>query len=248
MNLFYYAAMTDLETRLQIVQAKMAAAATRVGRQVSEVLLIAVSKTHPPESVNALGKLGIHNFGENKVQEAKAKVPCCASNLRWHGIGHLQTNKVRDAVRLFDVIHSVDSLRLAQEIQKQADAQSRRIEILLEINVSGEANKFGLKPEDAHDMAEAVNRMSHLELRGLMTLAPYTEDPERTRPYFRALADLKRELELRLGLVLPELSMGMSGDFEIAIEEGSTMTRIGTALFGERPRKLLSEEKTENLD
>jgi len=226
--------MSDFEQRYEIVRRRIEAACVRAGRAPSEITLVAVSKTHPPEAVNAMARLGLRDFGENKAQEARAKIPECDGRLRWHMIGHLQTNKARDAVRLFSMIHSVDSLKLAQELEKHAAAQSRRAPVLLEVNVSGEANKFGLKPEEAVDVALAVNALPRLELRGLMTMAPYSDDPEKSRPHFRRLVEMKRRIEERLGAPLPDLSMGMSGDFEAGIEEGATLVRIGAALFGER--------------
>jgi len=233
------------EDRYETVLGRIRAACLRAGRDPVTVTLVAVSKTHPPDRVNALARLGARDFGENRVQEAKAKIPECDSRIRWHGIGHLQTNKVRDAVRLFSIIHSVDSPRLAQEIGEQATAQSKRIPVLLEVNVAGEGTKFGLKPEEVVQVAVEVDRLSHVELRGLMTMPPHTEDAEKSRAWFRLLAELKREVEQKLGAPLPDLSMGMSGDFEIAIEEGATLVRIGTALFGERKsvaiRPIMSE-------
>lgn len=226
-----------LEQRCEAIRQRIAAACARAGRDPAGVTLVAVSKTHPPEAVNAMARLGFCDFGENKVQEARAKIPECNSRLRWHMIGHLQTNKARDAVRLFSMIHSVDSLKLAQELEKHAAAQSRRVPILLEVNVAGEANKFGLKPEETVDAALAVNALPRLELRGLMTMAPDADDAEKSRPHFRRLVEIKRRVEERLGAPLPDLSMGMSGDFEVGIEEGATLVRIGTALFGERMEK-----------
>lgn len=223
-----------LEERYDMIRRRIVSACERSGRDPRNVTLVAVSKTHPPESVDGLARLGARDFGENKVQEARAKIPLCNGSLRWHGIGHLQTNKVRDAVRLFAMIHAVDSLRLAEEIGKQAVLQSRRMPVLLEVNVAGEGTKFGLKPAEVAEAAVAVNQLSHLELRGLMTMPPYAEDPEASRPFFRRLAELKRDVEQKLGGPLPDLSMGMSGDFAVAIEEGATLVRIGTALFGER--------------
>jgi len=223
-----------LEANYHKILERIEAACVRARRKATEVTLIAVSKTHPPESVDALVRLGVRDFGENKVQEAKAKIPLCAGSIRWHGIGHLQTNKARDAVRLFSTIHSVDSLKLALELEKHAEAEARRVAILLETNVSGEGSKFGVAPEALNELALEVNGLPHLELQGLMTMAPFADDPEKARPYFRRLAGLKRELEQKLGASLPHLSMGMSGDFEVAIEEGATLVRIGTSLFGER--------------
>jgi pyridoxal phosphate enzyme (YggS family) len=222
------------EDRYQQIFNRIESACARVQRESSSVKLIAVSKTHPPESVKAMSQMGVRDFGENKVQEAKAKIPECPSNLNWHGIGHLQTNKAKDAVRLFSMIHSVDSLKLAQELAKQAENQSKHLPILLEVNVSGEGTKFGLKPSEVFEVASSINSFSHLEFQGLMTMAPFSENSETARPFFRKLAELKKDLEHKFGASIPHLSMGMSGDFEIAIEEGSTMVRIGTALFGER--------------
>jgi hypothetical protein len=220
--------------RLDAICGRIAAACGRSGRAVSEVTLVAVTKTHPPESVDALARRGVLDVGESKVQEAKAKIPLCNGRLRWHGIGHLQTNKARDAVRLFSMLHAVDSLRLAEELERHAADAARRVSVLLEVNVSGEGSKFGLKPEDVAAAACAVNRLPHLELRGLMTMPPFHEDPEPARPFFRRLAEIRRDAEQALGGPLPDLSMGMSGDFEVAIEEGATLVRIGTALLGER--------------
>ena len=222
------------EERYQSIQQKIAAACAKVHRDTQSVTLVAVSKTHPPESVDEAMRLGILDFGESKIQEAKAKAPLCSSKIRWHGIGHLQTNKARDAVRLFHMIHSVDSLRLAEILNEQAGTQSKKLPILLETNVSGEGSKFGLKPEQLDDTALAINQLKNLELQGLMTMAPYSENSEDSRPFFRKLAELKLGLEKKIGAPLPHLSMGMSGDFEAAIEEGATIVRVGTSLFGER--------------
>lgn len=197
---------------------------------------MAVSKFHPPESIAAAAALGLTTFGESRVQEAKMKIPQCPGRLAWHLIGHLQSNKAKDAVALFPMIQSVDSLALAQELQRHAEKQSRRVGILLEVNVAGEASKFGWRPEAVLADLEATNALSRLEIHGLMTIAPYATDPERVRPCFRRLRELRDRCAERLGAPLPVLSMGMSGDLEVAIEEGSTMVRVGTALFGERPR------------
>jgi pyridoxal phosphate enzyme (YggS family) len=195
---------------------------------------VAVSKGHSPEVVNAAAKLGLEVFGENKVQEAKAKIPLCPGRLRWHLIGHLQSNKCRDAVELFGMVHSVDSLSLAEELNKRADQASKTVPILLEVNIAGEGSKFGYAPEALLGEIPLINGMRRLEIQGLMTMPPWSEEPEKARPYFRKLLELKSECEQRLGAPLAQLSMGMSGDFEVAIEEGATMVRIGTALFGPR--------------
>ena len=170
----------------------------------------------------------------HRVQEAKAKIGQCPSHLRWHMIGHLQSNKCRDAVHFFEMIQSVDSLVLAQEIEKWADKAAKTMPILLEVNVAGEASKFGYAPERLRKEIAAVNALRHLEIHGLMTMAPWTPDPEKVRPVFRQLRGLKTECEQILGAPLAHLSMGMSSDFEVAIEEGATLIRVGTALFGPR--------------
>ena len=226
----------DLAENLARVRERLAAACARAGRDPAEITLVAVSKFHPPAAVAALAALGVTDFGESRVQEAKAKIPACPGRLRWHLIGHLQTNKARDAAQLFDLIHSVDSLRLAEELQRQADKLGRRPRVLLEVNVAGEATKFGWTPEAVLAGLPAGNAPPRLGLHGLMGQAPGAPAPGRARPVFRRLAGLRRECEQRLGAPLPVLSMGMSGDFAVAIEEGSTSVRIGTALFGERPR------------
>ena len=226
----------DLGTNLNNIQERIAAAAARSSRAAESVTLLAVTKSQPPEVVEAAARLGLALFGENKVQEAKGKIPLCPGRLRWHMIGHLQSNKCRDAVELFEMIQSVDSLHLAEEINKRAEQASKTLPILLEVNIVGEASKFGYKPEQLLAELERLNALPRLELHGLMTIPPWSPLPETVRPVFRKLRELKEQCEQKLGAPLPQLSMGMSGDFEVAIEEGATMVRIGTALFGERPR------------
>jgi len=200
---------------------------------------MAVSKTHPPESVQAAADAGIIYFGENKVQEAKAKIPQCSGKLRWHFIGHLQSNKARDAVELFEMIQCVDSLTLAQELNKRCEQAGKHLPILLEVNLAGEASKFGYAPERLLAEFNELNSLPRLEIHGLMTVPPWKPIAEQVRPFFRQARELKQRCEELLGAPLPQLSMGMSGDFEVAVEEGATLVRIGTALFGERPRKLV---------
>ena len=221
---------------LNLIQQRIAAACARAGRDASSVTLIAVSKTHPPEAIQLAADAGLLTFGENKVQEAKAKIPLCPGKLRWHFIGHLQSNKCRDAVELFCMIQSVDSLALAQELNKRCEAAAKTMPVLLEVNVAGEASKFGYPPERLLAELAALNALPRLEIHGLMTVPPYVTDPEKARPHFRCLRELKTACEQILGAPLPHLSMGMSGDFEVAIEEGATIVRVGTALFGERQK------------
>jgi PLP dependent protein len=222
--------------RLTVIQSRIHAACERAGRNPSGVALMAVSKNHPPESVAEAARCGLTLFGENRVQEGRAKIPQCPGHLRWHLIGHLQSNKCRDAVAFFEMIQGVDSLALAQEINKAAEKQSKTMKILLEVNVAGESSKFGYKPDAVLADLDAINALPRLELHGLMTIAPYTSVAEQVRPFFRRLRELKAACEQQMGVPLPVLSMGMSGDFEVAIEEGSTLVRIGTALFGERQK------------
>ena len=225
-----------LAENLAAVQARIAAACGRSGRDPAEVTLLAVSKNHPADAVAEAVGLGLTTFGENRVQEAKAKIPLSPSRARWHFIGHLQSNKARDAVALFGTIESVDSLALAEELQKQAEKQAKTLQVLLEVNVAGESSKFGWVPDRLVESLEAINALPRLELHGLMTIAPYAIDAEKVRPVFRRLRELRDRCADRLGTPLPVLSMGMSGDLEVAIEEGSTLVRVGTALFGPRPK------------
>ncbi|MCX7010233.1 MAG: YggS family pyridoxal phosphate-dependent enzyme, partial [Kiritimatiellaeota bacterium] len=177
---------------------------------------------------------GLRIFGENKVQEAEAKVPECPGNLSWHLVGHLQSNKAGRAVALFDQIHSVDSLKLLQRLDGAAAAEGKRLPVLLEVNVAGESSKFGLRPDAVPEVLEHVGELECVQVTGVMTMPPLTPDVERARQFFRRLRELRDEWSARFGLPLAELSMGMSHDFEIAIEEGATWIRVGTALFGER--------------
>jgi pyridoxal phosphate enzyme (YggS family) len=228
--------MSTLETtiaeRLALVRERIAEAALRAGRAPESVRLLAVSKTKPAELVRAAYEAGQREMGENYVQELGAKAAALSDlgELRWHMIGPLQRNKVKQVVGVAALVHTVDRVSLAEEIEKRAAAIGRVVPVLLEVNVAGEASKAGCSPEEAPALAAAVRAMPHVELRGLMTIPPDTEDREEARPYFRRL----RELRDRLGGDLPELSMGMSHDFEIAIEEGATIVRVGTAIFGAR--------------
>lgn len=221
---------------LATIQQRIHEACRRAGRDSQSVMLLAVSKTHPAEMIDEAVRGGQMFFGENKVQEAKAKIPASSSKAHWHFIGHLQSNKARDAVHLFEMIQSVDSLDLAREISKRCEQASKEMPILLEVNVAGESSKFGYKPEQLLAELTELKSLPRIAVQGLMTIPPFATNAEKARPHFRRLRELKMQCEEMLGLPLPHLSMGMSGDFEIAIEEGATIVRIGTALFGERAR------------
>ena len=229
--------MRDVSEILEEVRGKIAAACERAGRDPAEVEIIAVTKTHGAEVVKEAWDAGLTIVGENKVQEAAWKKPASVSGPSWHLIGHLQGNKVRPALELFDFIHSVDSVKLADRINLIADEIGARPHVLLEVNVAGEKSKSGLPPEAVRSTVEHVlAECPRLTLEGLMTMAPFCEDPEEARPCFRRLRELRDDLERALGIGLPRLSMGMSGDFEVAVEEGATWVRLGTVLFGERPK------------
>jgi hypothetical protein len=221
---------------LKTIQQRIRAACERAGREPNSITLLAVSKAHPPETIKAAADLGLFFFGENKVQEAKAKIPLCPGKLRWHFIGHLQSNKCRDAVELFEMIQSVDSLSLAKEISKRCEQAAKRMPVLLEVNLADEASKFGYKPEKLLGELKEINFLQRLEIRGLMTVPPWSPEAEDSRRYFRQLREFKTQCEQIISSPLPHLSMGMSGDFEVAIEEGATIVRIGTALFGPRAK------------
>jgi pyridoxal phosphate enzyme (YggS family) len=226
--------MMDISANLSNVRQRIAAACARSGRQASSVTLVAVSKGHPAEVVRAAAELGLCVFGENRVQEAKAKIGLCPGRLRWHLIGHLQSNKCRDAIHFFEMIQSIDSLALAREINKWAEKGAKTMPALIEVNVAGESSKFGYTPEKVLAELKELNALPKVELHGLMTVAPFAQDAEKVRPVFRRLRELKGQCEELLGAPLPHLSMGMSGDFEVAVEEGATMIRLGSAVLGPR--------------
>jgi len=231
--------MSKIAENLKKVQERMEAAAKRVGRNPEEIRLVAVSKTVPPDRVLEGIQAGIKILGENYVQEAKKKIEALGHNVAWHFIGHLQTNKAKIAVRLFDLIHSVDSLHLAEELNKAARAEGKVLPILLEVKLSAEKSKFGVEEDNILQLAEGISRMENLMLRGLMTMPPLFPDPEDARPYFIRLRNLSETLASQkfARVLMEELSMGMSNDFEVAIEEGATLVRVGTAIFGPRTSK-----------
>lgn len=226
----------DLASNFETIQERIRAACERVDRDPASVELIAVSKKQTVQAITEIADEGQILFGESRVQEAKLKIPQCPGNLRWHMIGHLQTNKCRDAVHFFQMIQSVDSMKIAEEINKWADRAAKSMPILLEVNVAGEASKNGYSPEAVLEELDALNALSHIEIHGLMTIAPFSPEVEKVRPYFKKLREIKTACEEILGAPLPHLSMGMSHDFEVAIEEGATMVRIGTTLFGDRTK------------
>ena len=236
---------SNMADAVESIRTRMKNAAERAGRDPSEVELIAVSKTHPVEAVREARGCGLRLFGENKVQEARAKIPDAPSDLRWHLIGHLQSNKIRHALPLFEMIHSVDSLELATQIDRIAMELGSFPKVLLEVNVAGEASKFGFQPELLRTQMEKLIALPRLQIDGLMTIAPYAEEAEASRPSFRQLRELRDELATEQNIQLTHLSMGMSGDFEVAIEEGSTLIRVGTSIFGARNYSKMQREKTE---
>jgi len=209
-------------------------AAEKAGRDPSSVRLVAVSKKQDTEKLRVLWKCGQRIFGENRVQEARVKIPEMPTGGEWHFIGGLQTNKAKDAVECFDVIESVDRLDLAAELQKRADVAGKKLRVFLEVNVGGEAAKHGCAPEKAAELLAQVQPLSRLEVQGLMAIPPFREDPENARLFFQRLREIRDQLEQGSGMALPELSMGMSHDYAVAIAEGATLVRIGTALFGPR--------------
>lgn len=211
-------------------------AAKRAGRDPEEIKLVTVSKTVEPARIREAIEAGVTILGENYVQEARRKIEEIGHGIQWHMIGHLQANKAKYAVTLFDYVHSIDGISLAREIDRRAAQKGRRVRALVEVNLSGEISKFGIPPEDVMELIQQVAPLKHIAIEGLMTMPPYFDDPERARPYFVELRELRDRVRVEEieGVRMDELSMGMSGDFEAAIEEGATMIRVGTAIFGER--------------
>lgn len=229
--------MSRITDNIDHVEKRIAEACERAGRPRESVQLIAVSKTKPvPDLMEALN-YGHNVFGENKVQEIRDKVEAMGTEgIHWHMIGHLQANKVKYLIGVVDLIHSVDNDKLAAEIEKQAAKHDVVMDVLCEVNMAGEETKFGLKPEETMDFVKRISELPHLKVRGLMTIAPYTEDPESNRVYFKGLRELKDRINAEHipGVDMDTLSMGMTGDYEVAIEEGATLVRVGTGIFGER--------------
>jgi PLP dependent protein len=227
----------NIAENLETVRAYIAESERRSGRLAGSVELIAVSKTHPPEIVRQAVDAGQLLFGENRVQEAKAKIPELPAKLRWHLIGHLQTNKIRQALPLFEVIHGVDSVELLHEIQRIAGDLGLYPRVLLQVNVAGESSKYGFSPQRLLSEVEQISRADRVQIEGLMTIPPLAPNAEDSRRYFVQLRQLRDRLETEFRFPLPHLSMGMSGDYRVAVEEGATYVRVGTAIFGERRAK-----------
>jgi hypothetical protein len=222
---------------LERVREQIEEAAAKVGRAANEIELVAITKTHPVERIREAVEAGHTLFGESRVQEARAKIPELASNLRWHFVGHLQKNKIRHALPLFELFHGVDSLALAQEMNRIATEDGMHPGVLLEVNMAGEGSKFGFKPEAVRAEIEALLAPPRLSIEGLMCVPPLAEEPEASRKFFVQLRELRDSLEKEFDVKLPHLSMGMTQDFWIAVEEGATLVRVGTAIFGERPKR-----------
>lgn len=227
-------ALLELENSLAILKNRIAEAATRSGRSASEIELVVVSKGQPIEKMRALVDAGTKLFGESRLQEATSKITMLPARLRWHYIGHLQSNKVRKALPLFELIHSVDNEELASTIDRIASEIGLFPRVLLEVNVSGEGTKYGFSPEALKVSLEKLLRLPRLQVEGLMTMAPLASDPETARPYFARLRELRDALATSTGAPLTTLSMGMSGDYKVAIEEGATLVRVGSAIFKEK--------------
>jgi hypothetical protein len=225
--------MSAIKDNLLKVKERIERAAQKAGRDPKEIKLVAVSKTVEVARIKEAIEAGVSILGENYVQEAQKKIEALGGPVSWHFIGHLQSNKARYAVRLFDVIHSTDSIPLAEELNRRVEQPDRVIKVMIEVNLSKEATKFGTDEERVLNLAQRIQTLKHLSLEGLMTMPPYFDSPEMSRPYYVALRELKERM-IKEGTPMKELSMGMSNDFEIAIEEGATYVRVGTAIFGAR--------------
>ncbi len=227
----------SIAENLKALEKRIQAACDRAGRSRSEITLVAVSKTRPAEQIAEAIQAGVTDIGENRVQEASAKKPFVTKPVTWHLVGHLQTNKVKKALEIFSVVQSVDSARLAREIQRRCEQVSKTVKVLAEVNTSAEPTKFGTEPDKLAELVREITGLDRLDFIGLMTLGPgwAVEDPKASTPCFKTLARLAEQTRQNFGIPLPHLSMGMSSDFEQGIEQGATIVRIGTAIFGPRP-------------
>jgi pyridoxal phosphate enzyme (YggS family) len=228
--------VTTIGGNLERVRSQIVDAAQKSGRSPDEIELVAISKTHDADKVRAALDAGQTLFGESRVQEARAKIPELPSSLRWHFVGHLQKNKIRYALPLFELFHGIDSLDLARDLNRIAEEDGMHPRILLEVNVAGEGSKFGFKPETLRQEMEQLLSLGRLSIEGLMTIPPLAEEAEPSRKFFVDLRELRNALETEFDMKLPQLSMGMTNDFPVAVEEGATLVRVGTAIFGERSR------------
>ena len=226
--------METIKNNLEIIKEKIKKAALKANRNPEEIKLVAVTKTATIEQIKEAISAGVKIIGENKVQEAKEKYQILSADIEWHLVGHLQTNKVKYAIEIFDLIHSVDSIKLAEEIDRRSQQFGMITNVLVEVNVSGEETKYGIKPEEVEYFLKEISEFSRIKVRGLMTIAPITEDKEEVRPYFRKLRELSKEIKRKniKNVKMDYLSMGMTEDFEVAIEEGANMVRIGRGIFG----------------
>ena len=226
--------METVKNNLEIINEKIKKAALKANRNPEEIKLVAVTKTATIEQIKEAISAGVKIIGENKVQEAKEKYQILTADIEWHLVGHLQTNKAKYAIEIFDCIHSVDSIKLAKEIDKRSLQFGKITNVLVEVNVSGEETKYGIKPEEVETFLKEMSEFSRIRVRGLMTIAPIVEDKEEVRPYFRKLRELSKEIKSKniKNVRMDYLSMGMTEDFEVAIEEGANMVRIGRGIFG----------------
>jgi PLP dependent protein len=229
--------MAEIAENLNRVREQIAQSAAKAGRAADDIELVAITKTHEAERVREAVDAGQQLFGESRVQEARAKIPELPSALRWHFVGHLQKNKIRHALPLFELFHSVDSLALGQEMNRIANEEGMHPRVLLEVNVAGEGSKFGFKPATVRAEMESLLALPRLSIEGLMTIPPLAAEAEAARTVFVQLRELRDALEKEFDLKLPQLSMGMTNDFMVAVEEGATLVRVGTAIFGERSKK-----------
>jgi pyridoxal phosphate enzyme (YggS family) len=229
--------MLSIAENLERVREQIGQAATKSGRAMDEIELVAISKTHDAEKVREAYEAGQHLFGESRVQEARVKIPELPSAVRWHFVGHLQKNKIRHALPLFEMIHSIDSVALAQDVNRVAEEEGLHPRVLLEVNLAGEGNKFGFHPNKLREEMESLLALPRLAIEGLMCIPPLATEADVSRKYFVQLRELRDAVEKEVRIKLPELSMGMTSDYQVAIEEGATLVRVGTAIFGERTRK-----------
>jgi len=223
-----------IKNNLEVINEKIKKAALKANRNPQEIKLVAVTKTATIEQIKEAISAGVKIIGENKVQEAKEKYQILSADIEWHLVGHLQTNKVKYAIEIFDLIHSVDSIKLAKEIDRRSLQFGMITNVLVEVNVSGEETKYGIKSEEVEPFLKEISEFSRIKVRGLMTIAPIAEDKEEVRPYFRKLRELSKEIKSKniKNVKMDYLSMGMTDDFEVAIEEGANMVRIGRGIFG----------------